>query len=107
MTYQTNIYEIFIYIFNIYAFFFGIYTKYIYILGLALRFHIVVFVLFECVRRVYFGIGGGERWNSMTHKMMRIARYCTSVLISGRTIPVDVRLHIPLCGFTYVLSVLR
>lgn len=33
------------------------------------------------------------------HEMMRIARYCTSVLISGRTIPVDVLLLIPLCDF--------
>jgi len=36
----------------------------------------------------------------MTREMMRIARYCTSVLISGRTIPADVRFLI-LCGFTY------
>lgn len=35
------------------------------------------------------------------HEMMRIARYCTSVLISGRTIPVDVLLFIFLCDFTY------
>lgn len=37
-------------------------------------------------------------------KMMRIARYCTSVLISGRTIPVDVRLLIPHCGFYVIVD---
>lgn len=36
--------------------------------------------------------------------MMRIARYCTSVLISGRTIPADVRLLIPLCGFLRIVD---
>lgn len=46
--YQTNIYEIFIYIFNIYVLFL-VYIRNIYILSLALRFRIVVFVLFASV----------------------------------------------------------
>lgn len=41
------------------------------------------------------------------HEMMRIARYCTSVLISGRTIPADVLLLIPLGDFLHVAGLDR
>lgn len=91
-----------IYIYIQYICSFLVYIRNIYILSLALRFRIVVFVLFASVWGEWcLGVGREERWRSMTREMMRIARYCTSVLISGRTIPADVRLLIPHCGFMY------
>jgi hypothetical protein len=123
--YQTNIYDIHIYIYiqYIYALLsIYIYEIYIYLISPAIPcvsvVYVCVFFLCEKVDELYVcvykrapkekGREGGGRGGIIAQmkeeddrETMRIARYCTSVFISGRTSPADVFLLILLCDFTY------